>query len=109
MNDKMIRFSKFASIKVIRFTDIYPLPSSMQACPICLTSAKDMAFGCGHMVRALHIDYFCVFSISFTFTFLIRSHIGSIRKCGVVVKLERFSNLSGRSFGLDSPIRLEYL
>jgi hypothetical protein len=24
---------------------------SMQVCPICLTNAKDLAFGCGHMVR----------------------------------------------------------
>jgi E3 ubiquitin-protein ligase RGLG len=23
----------------------------MQVCPICLTNAKDLAFGCGHMVR----------------------------------------------------------
>ena len=24
---------------------------SLQVCPICLTNAKDLAFGCGHMVR----------------------------------------------------------
>jgi E3 ubiquitin-protein ligase RGLG len=24
----------------------------MQVCPICLTNVKDLAFGCGHMVRA---------------------------------------------------------
>ena len=31
---------------------------------------------------------------------MIRSHIGSTRDCEVVLKLERFSHLSGRSFGL---------
>ena len=40
---------------------------------------------------------------------LIRSHIGSIRNCGVVLKIEEFSHLSSRSFGLDSPIGLGYL
>ena len=38
-----------------------------------------------------------------------RSHIGSTRNCGVVLKFERLSHLSNRSFGLDSSIRLEYL
>ena len=40
---------------------------------------------------------------------MIGSHIGSIRNCGMLLKLERFSNLSGQSFGFDSPIRLGYL
>ena len=40
---------------------------------------------------------------------VIRSHIGSTKECGMVLKLERFSNLSGRSFGLGSPIGLEAL
>ena len=40
---------------------------------------------------------------------MIRSHIGSIQECGMVLKLERFSHLSGRSFGLGSPIELEIL
>ena len=40
---------------------------------------------------------------------MIRSHIGSIQECGVVLKLERFSHLLDRSFGLDSPIGLEAL
>ena len=40
---------------------------------------------------------------------MIRSHIGSTLECGVVLKLKRFSNLSSRSFGLGSPIRLEAL
>ena len=31
---------------------------------------------------------------------MIRSHIGSIKGCEVVLKLVRFFNLSGRSFGL---------
>ena len=31
---------------------------------------------------------------------MIRSHIGFIRGCEVVLKLERFFNLSDRSFGL---------
>ena len=38
-----------------------------------------------------------------------QSHISSTRNYGVVVKLERFSHLSGRSFGLSSPIGLGYL
>ena len=40
---------------------------------------------------------------------MIRSYIGSTQKCGVVLKLERFSHLSARSFGLGSSIRLEAL
>ena len=43
---------------------------------------------------------------------VIRSHIGSTRDCGGILKLERFSNLSGRSFrcfGLGSPIGLRYI
>ena len=40
---------------------------------------------------------------------MIQSHIGSTQECGVVLKLERFSHLSGRFFGLGSPIRLEAL
>ena len=40
---------------------------------------------------------------------MIQSHIGSTRDCGVGLKLERFSHLSDRSFGLGSPIRLGYL
>ena len=40
---------------------------------------------------------------------MIQSHIGSTQECGVVLKLERFSHLSGRSFGLGSPIKLEVL
>ena len=38
---------------------------------------------------------------------MILSHIGSTQECGVVLKLERFSHLSGRSFRLGSPIGLE--
>ena len=40
---------------------------------------------------------------------MIRSHIGSTKECGVVLKLERFSHLSGQSFGLGSLIGLEAL
>ena len=40
---------------------------------------------------------------------MIRSHISSTQECGVVLKLEMFSHLSSRSFGLCSPIRLEAL
>ena len=40
---------------------------------------------------------------------MIRSHIGSTQECGVVLKLERFSHLLGRSFGLSSPIEFEVL
>ena len=39
----------------------------------------------------------------------VRSHIGSIRDCGVVLKVERFSHLLDRSFGLGSFIMLGYL
>ena len=38
---------------------------------------------------------------------MIRSHIGSTKKCGVVLKLERISHLSGQSFGLGYSIGLE--
>ena len=31
---------------------------------------------------------------------MIRSHISSIKNCGVILKFERFSYLSKRSFGL---------
>ena len=40
---------------------------------------------------------------------MIRFHISSIRNYGVVLKLERFSHLSDRSFGLGFPIGLRYL
>ena len=40
---------------------------------------------------------------------MIRSHIGSTQECGIVLKLERFSHLSGRSFGLGSPVVFEAL
>ena len=40
---------------------------------------------------------------------MVRSDIGSTQECEVVLKLERFSHLSGRSFGLDSSIGLEVL
>ena len=40
---------------------------------------------------------------------MIRSHIGSTKDCGVVLKLVRFFHLSDQSFGLSSPIRLGYL
>ena len=40
---------------------------------------------------------------------MIRSHIGSTQECGVVLKLERFSHLSGLSFGLGPLIRLKAL
>ena len=33
----------------------------------------------------------------------------STRNCGLILKLERFSHLSGWSFGLGSLIRLGYL
>ena len=38
---------------------------------------------------------------------MIRSHISSTQECGVILKLERFSHLSGQSFGLGSLIGLE--
>ena len=40
---------------------------------------------------------------------MIRSHIGSTQKCGVVFKIEGFSYLLDRSFGLSSSIELETL
>ena len=40
---------------------------------------------------------------------MIWSHIGSIRNCGVVLKLDRFFHLSDWSFGLNSLIELGYL
>ena len=40
---------------------------------------------------------------------MIRFHTGSIQKCRVVLKFERFSHLSGQSFRLGSPIGLEAL
>ena len=40
---------------------------------------------------------------------MIRSHIGFTQERGVVLKLERFSHLSGQSFRLGSLIRLEAL
>ena len=40
---------------------------------------------------------------------MIQFYIGSTQECGVVLKLERFSHLSGRSFGLGSPIGLDAL
>ena len=36
---------------------------------------------------------------------MIRSHIGSTQECEVTLKLERFSYLSGQSFGLNFPIK----
>ena len=33
----------------------------------------------------------------------------STQECGVILKIERFSHLSNRSFGLNSPIELEAL
>ena len=33
-------------------------------CPICLTNAKDLAFGCGHMVSNVQIQTFYVLSIA---------------------------------------------
>ena len=38
---------------------------------------------------------------------MIRSHIGSTQGSRVVLRFERFSSLSGQSFGLSSPIGLE--
>ena len=40
---------------------------------------------------------------------MIRSHISSTHECKVVLQLERFSHLFGRSFGLGSLIGLETL
>ena len=40
---------------------------------------------------------------------MIQSHIGYTQECGVVLKLERFSHLSNRSFELGYPIGLESL
>ena len=40
---------------------------------------------------------------------MIRSNINSTQECGVVLKLKRFSHLSGRSFGLGSLSMLEAL
>ena len=41
---------------------------------------------------------------------MVRSHIGSTtRDYGVVLKLERLSHQLDQSFGLDSPIEVEYL
>ena len=40
---------------------------------------------------------------------MIQYHINSIRNYGVLLKLERFSHLSGLSFGFGTPIGLEYL
>ena len=40
---------------------------------------------------------------------MIRSHIDSTQKYEMVLKLERFSHLSGRSFGLGFSIGLEVL
>ena len=40
---------------------------------------------------------------------MIRSHIDSIRNCGVVLKLEIFSHQSGQSFWFHYPIWLGYL
>ena len=40
---------------------------------------------------------------------MIRSRIDSTQECGVVLKFDAFSDLSGLSFGLGSSIRLEAL
>ena len=40
---------------------------------------------------------------------MIRFHIGFIQEYGMVLKLERFFHLLGRSFGLSSPIGLKVL
>ena len=40
---------------------------------------------------------------------MIHSQIGSTRDCGMILKLEKFSHLSSRSFGLSFPIRFGYL
>ena len=41
---------------------------------------------------------------------MIRFHIGSTQECGVVLKLERFSHLSGWSFRLGfSILRFYYI
>ena len=40
---------------------------------------------------------------------MIRSYIGSTQECGIVLKIERFSHLSGQYFGLGSPIGFETL
>ena len=40
---------------------------------------------------------------------MIRSHIGSTQEYRVILKLEKFSHLLGRSFGLGSLIGLEAL
>jgi E3 ubiquitin-protein ligase RGLG len=39
-------------------------PRDDQVCPICLTNAKDLAFGCGHMVSNVQIQTFYVLSIA---------------------------------------------
>ena len=39
---------------------------------------------------------------------MIRSHIGSTQECGVVLKFERFSHLSDRSFRLGFSISRFY-
>ena len=40
---------------------------------------------------------------------MIRSHIGLIQECGVVLKVERFTHLLGLSFGSGFSIGLEVL
>ena len=40
---------------------------------------------------------------------IIQSHIGSTQECEVILKLEKFSHLSGWSFGLGYLIGLEDL
>ena len=40
---------------------------------------------------------------------MIRSHIDSTQECGVVLKLEKFSPISYRSFGLGSSIGFKAL
>ena len=40
---------------------------------------------------------------------MIQSYIGFTQEYEVILKLERFFHILGRSFGLGSPIRLEAL
>ena len=56
---------------------------------------------------------YCIFIINSWNTMplgvMIRSQISFTQECGVVLKLEIFSHLSGRSFEFGSPIELDAL
>ena len=72
-----------------------------QDCPVCLTNGKNLAFGCGHMVRCTNSLYFALRQIAFVWSQEMIKWLQTCRDCG-----SRVSNCPICRLPITSRLRL---